>query len=117
MADLPTPQSRKETYLAKAAGATGVTLPDEPQSREEEYLAVIAEGGGGGGGTSDFNQLSNRPKYNGTTMTSSTDIVVDTSLSSASSNPISNAAVYTAVGNVETVLAMLNSGSGATGSN
>lgn len=31
-------------------------------------------GGGGGGGTSDFDQLSNRPKYNGSAMTSSTDI-------------------------------------------
>ena len=28
----------------------------------------------GGGGTSDFDQLSNRPKYNGVTMTSETDI-------------------------------------------
>lgn len=31
-------------------------------------------GGGGGGGTSDFNDLSNRPKYNGTDMTGSTNI-------------------------------------------
>ena len=31
-------------------------------------------GGGGGGGTSDFNQLSNRPKYKGTTMTGDTNI-------------------------------------------
>ena len=30
---------------------------------------------GGGGGTSDFDQLSNRPKYNGTAMTHETDIV------------------------------------------
>lgn len=29
---------------------------------------------GGGGGTSDFNELSNRPKYNGSEMTSSTNI-------------------------------------------
>lgn len=29
---------------------------------------------GGGGGTSDFDQLSNRPKYNGVTMNSETDI-------------------------------------------
>lgn len=29
---------------------------------------------GGGGGTSDFDQLSNRPKYNGTTMTHETNI-------------------------------------------
>lgn len=31
-------------------------------------------GGGGGGGTSDFNDLSNRPKYNGVDMTGSTNI-------------------------------------------
>lgn len=31
-------------------------------------------GGGGGGGTSDFNDLSNRPKYNGSDMTGTTNI-------------------------------------------
>lgn len=31
-------------------------------------------GGGGGGGTSDFNELTNRPKYNGSDMTGSTNI-------------------------------------------
>ena len=50
MADeLPTPKSRKEEYLAKAAGMD-VGIPDEPKSREEQYLNAIAEGGGGGGG-------------------------------------------------------------------
>lgn len=48
--NLPEPKSRKEEFLAKAAGMDGVTLP-EPASREEEYLNAIAEGGGGGGGT------------------------------------------------------------------
>lgn len=46
---LPEPKSRKEQYLATAAGMAGITLP-EPASREEEYLNAIAEGGGGGGG-------------------------------------------------------------------
>lgn len=32
-------------------------------------------GGGGGGGTSDFDDLTNRPKYNGTAMTGETDIL------------------------------------------
>lgn len=73
MADnLPEPKSRKESYLAKAAGMD-VTIPEAPESRTEQYLAAIAEGGGGGG-TSDFDELTNRPKYNGTAMTSSTDI-------------------------------------------
>jgi hypothetical protein len=49
MADLPEPKSRKEEYLATAAGATGIELP-KPASREEIYLNAIAEGGGGGGG-------------------------------------------------------------------
>lgn len=73
MADnLPEPKSRKESYLAKAAGME-TTIPETPESREEQYLAAIAEGGGGGG-TSDFDQLTNRPKYNGTAMTGETNI-------------------------------------------
>lgn len=73
--NLPEPASRKEQYLATIAGMTGIDLP-KPASRIEEYLAAIAEngGGGGGGGTSDFNDLSNRPKYNGTTMDGNTNI-------------------------------------------
>lgn len=43
---LPEPKSRKESYLAKAAGMS-VTVPEKPESREEQYLAAIAEGGGG----------------------------------------------------------------------
>lgn len=69
------PESREESYLADIAGQE-VELPEKPLSRKEQYLAYIAEngGGGGGGGTSNFDQLTNRPKYNGTTMTGSTDI-------------------------------------------
>lgn len=73
MADnLPTPESRVESYLAKAAGED-VTIPEKPLSRIEQYLNAIAEGGGGGG-TSDFDQLTNRPKYNGAPMTGETNI-------------------------------------------
>lgn len=68
------PLSRKESYLAAIAGES-VELPEAPESRTEQYLAYIAEnGGGGGGGTNNFNQLTNRPKYNGVTMTGSTNI-------------------------------------------
>ena len=70
--ELPTPKSRKEEYLAKAAGMEDIELP-EPASREEQYLNAIAEGGGGSG-TSDFDQITNRPKYDGVEMTSETDI-------------------------------------------
>lgn len=44
-AELPEPKSRKESYLAKAAGMD-VTVPENPESRLEQYLAAIAEGGG-----------------------------------------------------------------------
>lgn len=69
------PLSRKESYLAAIAGES-VELPEAPESRTEQYLAYIAEngGGGGGGGTNNFNQLTNRPKYNSTTMTGATNI-------------------------------------------
>lgn len=49
MADnLPAPESRTESYLAKAAGED-VAIPEKPLSRTEQYLAAIAQGGGGGG--------------------------------------------------------------------
>ena len=38
-------------------------------------LAILGLGkSGGGGGTSDFDELTNRPKYNGSTITSETNI-------------------------------------------
>lgn len=40
--------------------------------KDQWYEKTVS--GGGGGGTTNFNQLSNRPKYNGTEMTGSTDI-------------------------------------------
>lgn len=68
------PESREESYLAAIAGED-VVLPEKPLSRKEQYLAYIAEnGGGGGGGTNNFNQLTNRPKYNGVKMTGDTNI-------------------------------------------
>lgn len=44
---LPTPITRKESYLAAIAGEE-VQVPEKPITREEAYLAAIAEGGGGG---------------------------------------------------------------------
>lgn len=49
--NLPEPESRKETFLAKAAGEN-VELPT-PASREELFLKAIADNGGGGGGGSE----------------------------------------------------------------
>lgn len=45
---LPTPISRKEKFLAKAAGME-VEIP-KAITREEIYLEAIANGSGGGGG-------------------------------------------------------------------
>lgn len=41
---------------------------------EEESGALVISSTGGGGGTSNFNQLTNRPSYDNTTMTGSTSI-------------------------------------------
>ena len=41
---------------------------------EDESGALVISATGGGGGTSNFNQLTNRPSYNGVTMTGSTNI-------------------------------------------
>lgn len=118
MADeLPEPKSRKESYLAKAAGMD-VTIPEKPESREEQYLNAIAEGGGGGGGgTSDFNELTNRPKYNGTAMTGDTNIplaptVVQTT-GSSTTNVMSQKAVTDIIGDVESALYAVNNGGSA----
>lgn len=62
------PITRKEQYLAKAAGQD-VEIPAKPITREEEYLEAIAKKPGGGGGTSDYEQLDNLPQINNTTLT------------------------------------------------
>lgn len=117
MADeLPEPKSRKESYLAKAAGMD-VTIPEKPESREEQYLDAIAEGGGGGGGTSDFNDLNNRPKYNGTAMTGDTNIPIAPTVmqttGSSTTNVMSQKAVTDIIGDVESALHTVNNGGSA----
>ena len=61
--NLPEPASRKEQYLAKAAGMDVDELP-EPASREEEYLNAIAENGGGGGGETKPIKVLTSADYN-----------------------------------------------------
>jgi len=53
-----TPITRKENFLARAAGENGLEL--EPVTREEYYLNKIAEGGGGGGGGGDYEPKTNK---------------------------------------------------------
>lgn len=69
------PITHKEKFLAKASGDYSGELP-EAVTREEKYLKKIAENGGGGGsGTSNYNELSNKPKINGVPL--SGDIPLD----------------------------------------
>lgn len=75
-----TPITRKENFLARAAGENGLEL--DPVTREEYYLNKIAEGGGGGGGS----------------------ITVDTALSPTSTNPVQNKAVYAAFANAADIV-------------
>ena len=60
------PLTREEQYLSAIAGVTSSSdIPEKPLTRIEAYLDKIVEnGGGGGGGTSDYTQLSNKPKIN-----------------------------------------------------
>ena len=56
--------------VTEISGGHRVTITDA----EGDHVFDVMDGTGGGGGTSDFDALSNRPKYNGTAMTHSTDI-------------------------------------------
>ena len=85
---LPNPESRKEAYLAKAAGVEVSELPT-PASREEQYLNAIAEGGGGGGGITVVQ----------TTGQSTTDVM-------------SQKAVTDIIGDIESALNVINNGTG-----
>jgi hypothetical protein len=64
--DLPSPVTYGQKFYAKAAGMD-VDLP-EAITPEQKYLEAIAEGGGGGGGTSDYTDLTNKPKINDMTL-------------------------------------------------
>lgn len=76
------------------------------------WYEVQTGGGGGGGGTSNYNELSNRPQINSTTLTGNKtssalglqdELVVGTNLDSTptsqSDNPVTSGGVYTALGN------------------
>lgn len=59
---LPEPITRKEQYLAKAAGGEG-EIP-EPITREEMYLKEIADNSGSG--VSSYEELTDKPSIGGT---------------------------------------------------
>lgn len=64
-----------------------VSSTDQEARITGDNVDWVTISGGGGGGTTDFNQLTNRPKVDGTPMTSSTDIPL-TSLSSSISQEV-----------------------------
>ena len=70
----PTPQTSEKVV----DGSTFYTSDDSKfyvWCKDQWYEKTVE--GGGGGGTSNFNQLTNRPKFNGVTMTGDTDIPED----------------------------------------
>lgn len=75
MANIPDPITRKEQYYSYMAGESSY-LP-EPITREEHYLYYLCingigggdSGGGETGGTTNYNDLENKPKINGVTLT------------------------------------------------
>lgn len=70
--DLPAPNppatNNEEAYLAMLAGVEDLPMPSTINNNVEYYLRYLVENGGGGG-TTNYNQLSNLPKINGTTLT------------------------------------------------
>lgn len=69
------------------------------------------------GGTADFDELTNRPKYNGGLMDSTTDIpevpIVETNYSEIEGHVYDVTYINTLVGNVESLMANLYNGGGA----
>lgn len=127
--DLPAPNppatNNTEAYLAMLAGVEGLPMPSTINNNVEYYLRYLVEngGGGGGGGTTNYNQLSNKPQINSTTLTgnkSLDDLGIQaisnkvTSLSSSSTDTQYPSAkcVYDMIGDVESILTTLTTGSG-----
>jgi lysophospholipase L1-like esterase len=74
--DLPAPNppatNNVEAYLAMLAGVEDLPMPATIDNNVEYYLRYLVENGGGGGGggeTTSYNQLSNKPQINSTTLT------------------------------------------------
>lgn len=101
------PLTRRETYLAKAAGQS-VTLPEEDLTREEQYYRAIAEGGGGGGTQADWSQtdtdapdyIKNKPTLGTAAAKDSTNAVTENSTDLVESGAVKTA-IDTAVSSVD----------------
>jgi len=83
-------------------------LSDLSTTAKDNLVAAINEVFASSGGTDDFNELSNRPKYAGVTMTGETNIpavpTVDAAMSSTSTNPVQNKVINSALGGKQDVL-------------
>lgn len=97
---LPTPITRKETYLnAAAGGSTSGDLPT-PITREEEYLKAIAEGGGGGGGGMPIKSVGEGLAYDtetGELSATGMSVAIDDHIDSTSVHPVQNKVIAEAL--------------------
>lgn len=98
---METPITRKELYLAAAAGES-VDLP-EPITREEHYLKAIAEGGGGGGGDSYTKAETDLLLADKQDTYTADNTAWDATPTANSTKPVTSGGVYTANGGCVTV--------------
>lgn len=68
------PVTRLEQYLSALAGNSS-KIPEKPVTRIEQYLdAILKNGGGGSGGTTDYTQLTNKPRINGVELSGNVEL-------------------------------------------
>ncbi len=100
--DFTTSEKTKLDDLAEIKSiGTGLTL-------DSETGELTATGGGGGGGTSNYNDLSNKPSINGTTLAGNksladlgiqSELTFDNTPTADSTNPVTSDGVYKELGN------------------
>jgi len=121
--NLPEPITRKEIYLKAIAengggGGGGGSVP-EPATREEIFLKAIADNGGGGGGTTDYEQLTNKPKVNGVELSGDksssqlglqSELTFDDTPTEGSNNPVKSGGIFDKLSEMASILLAPNAG-------
>jgi len=121
--NLPEPITRKEIYLKAIAengggGGGGGSVP-EPVTREEIFLKAIADNGGGGGGTTDYEQLTNKPKVNGVELSGDksssqlglqSELTFDDTPTEGSNNPVKSGGIFDKLSDLASILLAPNAG-------
>ena len=123
--NLPEPITRKEIYLKAitengggGGGGGSVDLP-EPVTREEIFLKAIADNGGGGGGTTDYEQLTNKPKVNGVELSGDKSasqlglqsaLTFDDTPTEGSNNPVKSGGIFDKSSDLASILLAPNAG-------